>query len=188
VQIQHQLRYRKRVPVEFDDGDGHHLGIVLNVSKGGLFVSSRVTPRVGSRVVLNFSPGDESVAAGIPARVVWKRKVHRAAHVLADGGIGLEIEGVSEAYEQFIRGLVPGLADPPEPTLAAAGDAAPDTPLSRYLVRATVEGTPRTRTLEIVAADEEQAGARVLASLGDGWQIVGVSLDERRSEPRDGPS
>jgi Tfp pilus assembly protein PilZ len=181
VQTQHQLRYRKRVPVEFDDGDRHHLGIVLNVSKGGLFVSSRVTPRVGSRVVLNFSPGDRSVAAGIPARVVWKRKVHRSAHSLADGGIGLEIEGVSEAYEQFIRALVPGLAGSPEPTLEAAGDRTPDTTLSRYRVRATVEGTPRTRTLEIIAANEEQAGSRVLASLGDGWQVVEVSLDRRRS-------
>ena len=70
MQVQHQLRYRKRVPVEFEDADGHHLGMVLNVSEGGLFVSSRVTPKVGSRVVLSFSPRDGSVAAGVAARVV----------------------------------------------------------------------------------------------------------------------
>lgn len=183
MQIQHQLRYRKRVPIEFEDGDGRHLGIVLNVSKGGLFLSSRVTPRVGSRVVLNFSPGDRSVAAGIPARVVWRRKVHRSARMLADGGIGLEIEGASEAYQHFIRALVPGLAASPESVDSADGGRAPDAPPSRYRVRATVEGTPRTRTVEIAAASEAQAGARALASLGDDWQVLEVTPAEGLCEP-----
>jgi hypothetical protein len=181
------------VPVEFDDGDGHHLGMVLNVSRGGLFVSSRVTPRVGTRVVLNFHGRDGSVASGIPARVVWKRIVHRSANVLADGGIGLEIEGASEVYEHFIRGLVPGLVAPAEPAIAEVEDVggadvevgagSPDGPSSPYRVRASLAGTPRTRSLEIDAASEEQAAVLALEALGDGWQVIQVAATAADAGP-----
>ena len=40
-------------------------------------------------------------------RVVWKRKVQRSAKSVADGGIGLEIEGASEVYSRFIKNLLP---------------------------------------------------------------------------------
>jgi hypothetical protein len=198
VETQHQLRYRKRVPVQFEDGDGHHLGMVLNVSRGGLFVSSRVTPRVGTRVVLKFHGRDGSVASGIPARVVWKRIVHRSANVLADGGIGLEIEGAREVYEQFIRGLVPGLAASSEAEAeleardeakvdAKDGAASPDGSSSRYRVRASMAGTPRTRTLEIDAASEQQARVLALDALGDAWQILQVAPTATAARADDDP-
>jgi hypothetical protein len=127
------------------------------------------------------------VASGIPARVVWKRIVHRSANVLADGGIGLEIEGASEVYEHFIQGLVPGLIAPTEP--AAAGSqakvmadevdaASPDLRSSRYRVRASLAGTPRTRTLEIDAQSEDQARVQALETLGEEWQVLQVAPTE----------
>ena len=188
MQTQHQLRYRKRVPVEFDDGDGHHIGMVLNLSKGGLFVSSRVTPRVGTRVVLNFSGQKGSGTDGIPARVVWKRKVHRSANVLADGGIGLEIEGASEAYQDFIQGIVPGLAAASEPAAAEAAGTVIETTSTRFLVRAALVGTPRTRSFEIDAGSDEQARVRALETLGADWQILEVTPAERFAKHGDGSS
>ena len=198
MQIQHQLRYRKRVPVEFDDGDGHHVGMVLNVSKGGLFVSSRATPRVGTRIVLNFSGQTGALADGIPARVVWKRKVHRSANAVADGGIGLEIEGAKEVFQDFVQGLVPGLAAPSpdesasvraeESASVRAEEAGVPAPSMRFLVRAGVSGTPRTRTIEIGAESEEQARVRALESLGDPWQLLEVTSIEGPGEEDGGAS
>lgn len=173
--VQHHPRYKKRVPCEFDDADGHHLGMVLNLSQGGLFVSSRVTPRVGSRVVLDFSPREGPAATGVPARVVWKRKVHRSAVALGDGGIGLEIEGAWEVYDHFLKGLVPTLAASSAVAQVCDEARAPSTSLPSFLVRAALRGTPRTRAVEIAAKSAQQAGTAALDSLGEGWQLLEVS-------------
>lgn len=179
MQVQHHIRYRKRVPVEFEDKDGHHVGTVLNVSEGGVFVSSRARPPVGSQVVLNFLPHDGQNAAGIAARVVWKRQVHRAAQTLGEAGIGLEIE--SEAYQHFVKGLVPALAGP-SASSQWANEPLPEGPSASFLVRAAVPGTPRTRTVEIDAASEALAGDRVLTNLGDEWRVLEVTASSVRSE------
>ncbi len=171
MQIQHHPRYKKRIPCEFNHDDGRQLGMALNVSEGGLFVSSRFTPRVGSRVVLDLSPRVGPTATGIPARVVWKRTVHRSAHSMADGGIGLEVIAGCEVYERLLRHLVPASA-----TLrASAASVAPVPRLPSFLVRAALQGTPRTRCVEVAAASEQEAGAVALCSLGDGWSVLAVT-------------
>ena len=76
MQTQSHVRFKKRVPCEFRDDSGNHIGMALNVSERGLFVSSRTTPQVGSRVVLDLTSQSGPSAIGIAARVVWKRKVH----------------------------------------------------------------------------------------------------------------
>lgn len=185
MQVQHHIRYRKRVPVEFEDKDGHHVGTVLNVSEGGVFVSSRARPPVGSQLVLNFLPHDGQNAAGIAARVVWKRQVHRATQTLGEAGIGLEIESASasesEAYQHFVKSLVPALADP-SASSQGANEPLPEVPPASFLVRAAVPGTPRTRTFEIDAASEALAGDRVLTNLGDEWRVLEVTASSKRSE------
>lgn len=187
MQVQHHPRYKKRIPCEFDDDQGHHLGMVLNVSQGGLFVSSRSTPSVGSKVVLHLSLGKGPRSDGVPARVVWKRKVHRSASVLSDGGIGLEIlemDGAGAGFERLLQELVPGLAkeqasaevrteDSCEKAMIATSDPNPE--LRLFCVRAALVGTPRTRSLQISAADDADACARALDGLGLGWEILEVS-------------
>ncbi|MCH7867064.1 MAG: PilZ domain-containing protein [Myxococcales bacterium] len=176
MQTQHHPRYKKRIPCEFEDDQGHHLGMVLNVSQSGLFLSSRVTPRVGSKIVLHLSPGSGPRSTDVAARVVWKRKVHRSAQVMGDGGFGLEIEGACEGYDRLMRDLVPAMAHQAANAQATAeeGGACEPTPAT-FCVRAALAGTPRTRSLEIRAVDDQEACARALGSLGEGWQILGVA-------------
>ncbi len=170
LQIQHYPRYKKRVPCEFGHGEGQHLGMALNVSEGGLFVSSRFTPRVGSRVMLDLSPRVGPAATGVPARVVWKRTVHRSAHAMADGGIGLEVIAGCEAYDRFIHDLIPVLASPVE---RVGSGSPPEVALPCFRVRAALHGTPRTRWVEVAAASEDEAGTQALCSLGEGWRVLG---------------
>jgi Tfp pilus assembly protein PilZ len=67
--------------------------MVLNVSQSGMFVCSRATPKVGSKILLHFAPDSGPRSTNVTARVVWKRKVHRSAVAIRDAGIGLEVEG-----------------------------------------------------------------------------------------------
>jgi len=173
VQVQHHPRYKKRIPCEFEDDQGRHLGMVLNVSQGGLFVSSRVTPKVGSRVVLHFAPDNGPRSTDVAARVVWKCKVHRSAVAIRDSGIGLEVEGDSDRYDALMQHLVPALAAEAE---GAPEEATAATPTSTmFCVRAALVGTPRTRSVEVRAADDREASARVLENLGEGWQVIEVA-------------
>lgn len=172
--MQNQVRFKKRVPCAFRDENGQHVGMALNVSQRGLFVSSRVTPQVGSRVLLDFSLQSGPSATGIAARVVWKRRVHRSARAMSDGGIGLEVEDGLEAYAHLLRVLVPEMAE----TLAAAESASP-TPfdassLPAFRVRVALSGTPRTRFVDAHGADESAAAAVALAGLGEGWRVLEI--------------
>ncbi|MCP4037223.1 MAG: PilZ domain-containing protein [bacterium] len=165
-------RYKKRVPCAFEDGDSQHVGMVLNLSKGGMFVTSRAAPPVGSRVVLALNPKLGPGASGICARVVWKRVVHRSAGAVADGGIGLEIEGERDAYDRFVEGQVP----------AAKAEPPPEPEPTTHWVRMALAGTPRTRIVEVCATDEREAEVRALSQLGDAWRVLEVGPLRSASE------
>jgi hypothetical protein len=186
MQAQHHPRYKKRIPCAFKDDMGNHIGMVLNVSQRGLFVSSRVTPQVGSRVVLHLSPGSGPLSTELAARVVWKRKVHRSAQIMGEGGIGLEIEGPNEGYDLLMRDLAAAMS----PQSAASATATATTPkeggveepidcgstMPSFRVRLALEGSPRTRSLQIFAADRQTACAEALDGLGEGWQVLDVTV------------
>jgi len=47
VQIQNHVRFKKRIPCEFQDESGRHIGMALNVFQSGFLVRSRTTPQMG---------------------------------------------------------------------------------------------------------------------------------------------
>lgn len=49
MQIQNHVRFKKRIPCEFQDESGRHIGMALNVFQSGFLVRSRTTPQMGSR-------------------------------------------------------------------------------------------------------------------------------------------
>lgn len=190
MHIQHHPRYKKRVPCEFHDDKGRHVGMVLNMSQTGLFVSSRATPPVGSRVTLKLAARMGSEAQDVPARVVWKRKVHGSTHAEGNGGIGLEIVGLSDRYDRFIQNLIPEIGEEGVATQAgntsfaerATAAAAVQSPtaaravqaaalLPKFRVRAALIGTPRTKVLELCVADAAEACERATIQLGGDWEV-----------------
>ena len=112
MQTQAFPRFKKRVPCRFDVDETNHRGFVLNLSHGGLFVSSRVTPQIGSRVNLHLSPAGADEAIPLDALVVWKRKVHPDMANIRDPGIGLEIVESNDAYERLVADAAAALGAP----------------------------------------------------------------------------
>lgn len=185
MQTQSHVRFKKRVPCEFRDDDGHHIGMALNVSERGLFISSRTTPQVGARITLDLSSQNGPSAMGIAARVVWKRKVHREVNSLSDGGIGLEIEEGLETYAQFLRALVPEIGDVLAASEAPEQEAVAEPELPEFHVRVAHCGTPRTRFVTVRAASETDAATKAVESLGEGWQMLEVAEAGEPLDPED---
>ena len=74
-------------------GESSHFGVVLNLSRRGLFVQTSAGVFAGDPVELTFR-GDVPVRA----QVVWHRRVPPALRSVAKGGVGLRIVGAPEEY------------------------------------------------------------------------------------------
>ncbi|MEN8182288.1 MAG: PilZ domain-containing protein [Myxococcota bacterium] len=164
-------RYRKRVPCELEVESGRHPGMVLNVSRGGLFVQTRARARPGDRVRLALNPTRQRGSIDLEARVVWKRVSTPQFQSVTQGGIGLEIHQASNAWYAFLAHVAePARA---EPSKAAAG--APDpAEATRFRVRVSQTGGPRSRTLVVQGSDEDDARSRALETSGSGWDILEI--------------
>jgi hypothetical protein len=82
-----------RVPCRVQIGDSSHFGVVLNLSRNGLFVQT-------SAGVLAGDPVELTLHGEVPVRaqVVWHRRVPPALRSVAQGGAGLRIVGAPEEY------------------------------------------------------------------------------------------
>ena len=153
------LRYKKRLPCRLELAGGSHRGMVLNVSRGGLFVQTTAGAYPGDAVHLDLSVGDADLP--VDASVVWRRVVAPHLRTVSTGGIGLHIRHASDAWYGFLAGL--------------AGSAAPETgsaPLPAYRVRLRLADSVRTRTLVVAAADEQEARQRALEALSGAWAVI----------------
>jgi hypothetical protein len=81
-------------------------------------------------------------------------------------GLGLRVLDPSEAYAGLVR------REEAAETAAEEKRAEDGPALTKYRIRVTRRGSPRSRTLVLEAASEEQARARVARDLGDGWDVV----------------
>ena len=173
-------RYRKRVPCQLVVGGGSHPGMVLNVSRGGLFVQTGARARPGDRVRIALNASPRLGAIGLEARVVWKRVSPPRLHSVTQGGVGLEIQGASEAWYDFLAGVAApdaGLERVPRAdALPAATRPAPA--LLRFRVRMSQTGGPRSRTVVVEGGSEEEARRRALLATGRGWSVLEIEPEE----------
>jgi hypothetical protein len=182
-------RYRKRVPCQLVIGDGRHPGMVLNVSRGGLFVQTSARARPGDRVRIALNADAQLGAIGLEARVVWKRVSPPQLQSLTQGGVGLEIQVASEAYYDFLAGVATPAGEvsraPGRVDADAVGTTEPGPPPSRFRVRVSQRGGPRSRTFVLEGSSEEDARRRALASVGNGWTILEIEQShDAKAEPR----
>jgi hypothetical protein len=164
--VQAEPRFKKRVPCAVRIGGRRHSGIVLNVSRGGLYVQSSATASPGASVNVELTPSDRD-AIELEATVVWKRVVPTRLRGVAHGGVGLRIERASEAWYRFFVGV----ASPGEKPAAAAR------PARRFRVCLGRPGSPRMRTLVVSAPDAGAASREALAQSGPGWRVREVVPD-----------
>jgi hypothetical protein len=175
--MQAETRYKRRVPCELTHQGARHPGLVLNVSRGGLFVQTGARALPGSRVRVALSPGRGDPSIALETRVVWKRIASPRLQSFVHGGVGLCIQSAPEAWYGFLaRVAEPGSTAAARPPAAASRQAPPRqaAPLPRHRVRVGQRGGPRSRVLVVEAASPDEARRRALACSGAGWVVLDI--------------
>ena len=168
-----ERRFRKRLPCRLALPTGAHSGMVLNVSRGGLFVQTSAAASPGDAVRVDLSVGEPDAVA-VDARVVWRRMVAPHLRSVSTVGMGVHIQYASDAWFGFLARLADGM--PAEASTPAAH--APSGPAFR--VRLRLAGGSRTRILTVVAADEGEARARACQQAGPQWSVL--DLEKTRED------
>jgi hypothetical protein len=158
-------RYRKRVPCRLEVGGGSHRGMVLNVSRSGLFVQTTAGASPGDAVHLDLSLGDADLP--VDARVIWRRVVAPHLRTVSTGGMGVQIQYASDAWYGFLAALAAGA-----PAEEAAPLAAQDDGRLSFRARLRLLGSPRTRTFVVSAADVKEARERARQLAGADWRVL----------------
>lgn len=164
-------RVKQRLTCELVVADRRHPGIVIDISETGLFVQTSAAPPPGEQVCvkLRLSGGTE---IDLKATVARRYSVPRRLVSVARGGVGLRIESAPEGYLQLLRTAM--RAEEATPPIAPTTASPEPTDGSAYRVRAKQTSGPRSRSVEIHAASEEEAKQRASAKLGEGWEILTV--------------
>lgn len=164
-------RFKKRVPCRLQVTGTAHSGMVLNVSRGGLFVQTTAGASPGDSVHLDLAVGDADPLP-VDARVVWRRVVAPHLRTVSTGGMGLHVQYASDAWFGFVGGLAAsGFVDEDGAEPRAAGPS--------FRVRLRLSGSPRTRILTVAAADEGEARERVRSLVDAHWVVLDLVKNAR---------
>lgn len=162
-------RFRKRVPCRLRVPAGAGSGMVLNVSRGGLFVQTSAAASPGETVHIDLGV-DAAMPLGVDACVVWRRVVGAHLRSVSTGGFGARIQYAPDAWFGFLSGLAGSEVETPAPE--RPGGAV-------YRVRLRLAGSPRTRIVVVESADEAAARERALAVAGAHWVVLDLARDPR---------
>ncbi|TDJ03329.1 MAG: PilZ domain-containing protein [Deltaproteobacteria bacterium] len=99
-------RFRKRIPCAFNAGGRSRSGLVLNVSRSGLFLQTSMPEGSGTVVDLELNPLERAKPIALTARVVWRRAVPAQLRTIVNGGFGMQIIRADEAYYGLLSALV----------------------------------------------------------------------------------
>ncbi len=166
-----QPRVKKRMTCEIVVEGRRQLGIVRDISAGGLFVQTQAHLTPGQVVDVHLPDLGGRGPLQVRARVVRQKRVPPQLVGVAGGGIGLRVLDASPAFRGFAEGARPLL----EPAEEAAPEPAreQDAPASpRFHVRVKQSAGPRSRTVTTAAASAQEAEQAVLGELGPGWEVV----------------
>ncbi len=158
-------RKKRRIPCQLWVGQREHSALVLDLSPSGLFVQTHARTSRGERVSLRLANEDHPL--DLLVEVVRMKQVPQSLLAAAKGGIGVRITSAPEEYYTLLAGLGITEASKPQFELERA-------PGPRFRVHVAQIGGPRSRRVELSAADADAAGAQALAELGAGWKILRV--------------
>lgn len=164
--------YKRRVLCSMQLGESRYSGVVLNLSRTGLFIQTSASPGPGEPIRLELR-------GQIPlrAQVVWRRKVAAHLRSIAEGGIGVQISSAPEEYFQLLaaaagkQAIGEARGDHQRPSPAQE----PAEPVGRkFRARLKRRDSPRSRTIELVAGSAEEAERKALAQVGSGWTLLNI--------------
>jgi Tfp pilus assembly protein PilZ len=174
LSTQAQPRFRKRVPCQLSAAGHSYSGIVMNVSRGGLFVQTTAGARPGQEVHVSLNVESHPVPIVLGAKVVWKRIVGPQLRSVTQAGIGLQIRSAPDAYYAFVAGS-PGVRVPlgtgrnetaPQHARPTGAEA------SQFRVRVKQTGGTRSRTLLLSCSSATEARRKAMAEVGEDWVIL----------------
>lgn len=180
-------RYKKRLPCRVNLGASQYSGLIMNLSRSGLFVQTGAGPAPGERVDVAVQAPTATPDIILTSRVVWKRVVPPQLRNTLAGGIGVEIQYAPEAYYSLLEAVERLQTQVPRVRRARGeGETDPGTTgpvLLRYRIRLQQIGAPRSRTLEVDATSEPDARRRALDLAGPDWSITQIDRPPARSRP-----
>lgn len=160
------------MPCQLQVGDRTHTGLVLDLSRSGLFIQTHAKVRRGERFALAFA-GMDGASMELLVEVVRTKVVPPRLLAVAGGGVGVRIARAPEAYYQLLADLgldARGRAHRDRDVeVAPEADAGP-----RFRVHVSQTSGPRSRRLEVSAPDADAARDRALEQMGEGWKVLGV--------------
>jgi Tfp pilus assembly protein PilZ len=101
-------RFRRKTPCKLRRQQRHHSGIVLDISRTGLFVQTSATAQNGEEVEVTLSAGRTAAPITLVTKVVWKRNVPAQLRASAEGGLGLRICYAPEGYYNLLADAAQG--------------------------------------------------------------------------------
>ena len=103
-------RFRKRIRCKLSRTRSTFSGLVLDLSRTGLFVQTRAAAKPGNEVEVRHARREPEAPIELDARVVWHRKVPSQLRSVAEGGFGLQILYAPEPYYALLAEVAQGSA------------------------------------------------------------------------------
>jgi Tfp pilus assembly protein PilZ len=107
VESRVEPRFKKRIPCKLKQGQGTFAGMILDVSRTGLFVRTSAAAKPGEQVDVVLSSGER---IELSAQVVWQQRVPPRLRSVAEGGLGLKIRYAPEPYFALLAEAARGSA------------------------------------------------------------------------------
>jgi hypothetical protein len=165
-------RHKWRLACEIVSEGRSQRAIVIDLSETGLFAQTSTRLPPGSVVEVRVRLTESAEPIQLRAQVARNKQVPPQLTSVARGGIGLRLLDAPAAYFEQIHAL-DGSGDGKRATTAATAPTPMKAPAGiRFRVRVKQSDGPRSRSLEIVATSADEARARALADVGNGWEAV----------------
>ncbi len=91
-------RFAKRIHCKLQRSRSTFSGLVLDVSRRGLFVKTGAVAKAGDEIEVLLNRREPEAAIVLSTQVVWQRKVPPQLRSAAKGGLGLQIRYAPEPY------------------------------------------------------------------------------------------
>ena len=97
-----ETRFKKRIPCKLTRSKSTFSGLVLDLSRRGLFVQTTAVATAGDEVEVALSGREPGAAIVVTAKVVWQRKVPLHFRSVMLAGLGLQIQNAPETFFQLL--------------------------------------------------------------------------------------
>jgi len=105
-----ERRFGKRIPCKLNGSRSSFSGLILDVSRTGLFVQTSAGGRAGEEVRIPLAGQDSENPIVLDAQVVWHRRVPQQLRSVVEGGLGLQIRYAPEPYYLMLAEAAEGFS------------------------------------------------------------------------------